>query len=534
MDIDCLTYRESGYYSNLIIDYIEAKKSLRPFYGNRADLEGLKSQITLRSQFPKDNRTVLVNSLKEQYQTVETSQLVLDRIDQLSQSNCYTVTTGHQLNLFTGPLYFLYKIISVINLSKSLKQAYPDCDFVPVYWMATEDHDFEEINHFYLKEKIVRWEGQTQQSGAVGDYNTQGLDVVLNLLKSELGSSKAAKELCDLFENAYLNHSTLALATFYLANELFKEDGLIVLEPNKESLKSLFIPQIKRDLFEQLGFEKVSETIEALSTLDSNYSIQVNPREINFFYLKDELRERIVQEGNQYKVLNTELSFSKESLEQELEKYPQRFSPNVITRPLYQETILPNLAYIGGGGELAYWLELKSMFEAQEIPYPILMLRDSVLLISSKQATKMDKLGLSIKDLFLSRGDLINKHIRKISNIDVDLTALKAQLKEQFKELYQLASQTDASFLGAVEAQEKKQLKGIDKLEKRLLKAQKKKLSDEVMRLMVLQEDLFPREGLQERNTNFSEFYIAYSTYLKQSLLKHLNPLKKEFTIIKM
>lgn len=146
----------------------------------------------------------------------------------------------------------------------------------------------------------------------------------------------------------------------------------------------------------------------------------------------------------------------------------------------------------------------------------------------------MDKLGLSNADLFLKRGDLINKHIRKISNIDIDLSPIKNQLNEHFEALYEIAKQTDASFLGAVKAQEKKQLKGVAKLEKRLLKAQKHKLSSEVVRLVDLQEELFPREGLQERNTNFSEFYLEYPHTFKEALLKNLNPLKKEFTILKL
>lgn len=305
-----------------------------------------------------------------------------------------------------------------------------------------------------------------------------------------------------------------------------------MLEPNNVDLKRLFIPQIKRDLFDQIGFKKVSDTIELLQK--KAYSIQVNPRELNFFYLKEGMRERLVEEGGVYSVLNTAIQFTKDELLIELEQHPDRFSPNVITRPLYQEVILPNLAYIGGGGELAYWFELQSMFEAQETIFPILMLRDSVLVMSQKQFDKIQKLGLSTADLFLSRGDLINKHIRKISNIDIDLSPLKNRLNEQFENLYQIASQTDASFLGAVKAQEIKQLKGIDKLEKRLLKAQKRKLSEEVIRLVNLQEELFPREGLQERNTNFSEFYLEYSISFKKELLKHLNPLKKEFTILKL
>lgn len=532
MSLEHLSYSDTTYYSDLIIDYINGSNNLSSFYGNTPDLKGFEKQLALKSTFSKTHRERLVSCLKQQYKEVDTSDFVLDRIDQLSSEHTYTVTTGHQLNLFTGPLYFLYKIISVINLCKSLKEAHPNCEFVPIYWMATEDHDFEEINHFYLRGKVFRWEGQEAQTGGVGAFKTDGLQTVMKLLEAELGTSKAAKDLIDLFKKAYVDHSTLSEATFYLANELFKEDGLVVLEPNKKELKELFIPQIKKDLFNQIGFKKVSEQIELLTK--ESYSIQVNPRELNFFYLKEGLRERIVEENAVYTVLNTDLKFTKEELELELEQHPERFSPNVITRPLYQEVILPNLAYIGGGGELAYWLELKTMFEAQEIPFPILMIRDSVLIISKKQSVKMDKLGLSNADLFLKRGDLINKHIRKISNIDIDLSPIKDQLNKHFEALYEIAKQTDASFLGAVKAQEKKQLKGVAKLEKRLLKAQKHKLSSEVVRLVDLQEELFPREGLQERNTNFSEFYLEYPHTFKEALLKNLNPLKKEFTILKL
>ena len=534
MELDCITYQDSGYYSQLIIDYLQGNQSVRPFYGNQPDLDGFKLQLEQKSSFSKAHRSVLVSSLNEQYRQIATSELVINHIDQLLQNNCFTITTGHQLNLFTGPLYFLYKIISVINSCKSLKHAYPEYDFVPVYWMATEDHDFDEINHFYLNGKIIRWEGQEDQHGAVGEFKTDGLEEVLSVLKAELGPSEASKELCDLFEQAYINHTNLSQATFYLANELFKKEGLVIIDPNKQALKRLFIPQIKKEFSEQVSFHMVSKTIEELSASTASYSIQVNPRELNFFYLNEGLRERIVKEGTLYKVLNTDISYTESELTQMIENHPEYFSPNVILRPLYQEVILPNLAYIGGAGELAYWLELKKMFEGFSVTFPILMLRDSVLIISTKQSNKIDKLGISSRDLFLSREDLINKHIRKISNIDIDLSPLKDQLQTQFKELYRIASQTDASFLGAVKAQEKKQFKGVDQLEKRLLNAQKKKLSDQIARLVQLQEELFPREGLQERASNFSEFYSTYSSDFKKALLDNLDPFKKVFTILKM
>ena len=228
----------------------------------------------------------------------------------------------------------------------------------------------------------------------------------------------------------------------------------------------------KEELLKQTSFKKVTETLPLLK----EYSIQVNPREINLFYLNKDIRERIVFEDDLYKVLSTNISWSKSGILKEVSDFPERFSPNVIMRPLYQEVILPNLCYIGGGGELAYWMQLKNYFDKVEITFPILLLRNSALIQTEKQAKKLKKLDISLEDVFLKRDALINKKVREISNIDIDLSVQKNHLKQQFENLYHLARKTDESFLGAIKAQEIKQLKGLENLEKRLLKAQKRKI----------------------------------------------------------
>jgi len=260
----------------------------------------------------------------------------------------------------------------------------------------------------------------------------------------------------------------------------------------------------------------------------------VNPREINLFYLKEDLRERIVEQNGTYFVNDTDISFTKSELLIELEKHPERFSPNVIMRPLYQEVILPNLCYIGGGGELAYWFQLKSYFKAVNVPFPMLLLRNSVLVKTAKQSEKLKKLGISINELFLNQEELVNQQVKKLSKIDIDFSAQIEHLQNQFKALYQLAKETDKSFLGAVAAQEKKQLKGLTHLEKRLLRAQKRKLNEQISRITEIQNQLFPGQSLQERNLNFSELYLEYGGQLIQQLMLNLQPLKGEFLILEL
>ncbi|MBT8186460.1 MAG: bacillithiol biosynthesis cysteine-adding enzyme BshC [Croceitalea sp.] len=532
MDIDCIPFQQTGYFSKLICDYLDQKKALSPFYNHFPSLDNFKLQLEEKeTNYDHDQRNVLVKALVGQYAEISPSALTKTNIKKLSSKKTFTIVTGHQLNLFTGPLYFLYKIISTINLASELKTKYADYEFVPVYWMATEDHDFDEINYFNFRGQKVQW--NLKANGGVGRLSTESLKEVQEVIATHFGESENAQKLTALFKKSYLENDTLAKATRYLANELFGKYGLVVVDGDAIELKRLFVPYIEKDIFEQIPFKKVNESVEQLKSISTDYNIQVNPREINHFYLTDNLRERLIYKNEIYHVLDTDISFTPDELRKELNDHPERFSPNVITRPLYQEVILPNLCYIGGGGELAYWLELKASFDSLNIAFPMLLLRNSVLLMTGKQRKKVKKLGLSVYDLFMKQSSLINKKIRQISNIDIDFSPQKKHLEEQFAELYELAEQTDKSFLGAVKAQETKQKNGLDALEKRLLKAQKRKLKDEVTRIADIQNELFPNHSLQERLLNFSELYLEYGDQLIPMLKEALDPLKGEFHILR-
>ena len=531
MPTDCIPFKETTYFSPLICDYLEEKQDLKFFYNRFPNLENFEAQIQeKKASFSSETRQVLVTSLKNQYKSVDISEATQKNITALNDSNTFTITTGHQLNLFTGPFYFFYKIISTINLCKTLKTSYPNQNFVPIYWMATEDHDFEEINYFNFRGQKVQWDRKA--SGAVGELNLKGLEQVFTAFATQLNETTNAKDLKQLFQNAYLKHENLTDAMRYLVNELFSSYGLVIVDGNDTDLKRLFIPYIEDELINQTAFENVTEANKQLNDLDGNYKIQVNPREINLFYITKNIRERIVEVDGTYRVLNTELSWRKSEIQKALLEHPEKFSPNVIMRPLFQEVVLPNLCYIGGGGELAYWLQLKSTFQAQKVVFPMLLLRNSVLLITKKQKEKLQKLDVSIKDLFLKQDDLRTKVTQQISEIDIDFSSQKEHLKAQFEALYELAEQTDKSFKGAVAAQERKQIKGLEHLEKRLLKAQKRKLSDYLERVTQLQDDLFPGQSLQERHMNFSELYLEYGNQLIPKLIKNLEPLKGEFIIL--
>jgi bacillithiol biosynthesis cysteine-adding enzyme BshC len=410
-----------------------------------------------------------------------------------------------------------------------LKEEFPKENFIPVYWMATEDHDFEEINHFFLEDKKIVWD--VESSGPVGRRSTEGIDLVFEAFSKNIGTNKNTEYLQKLFEEAYLKHGTLTEATRYLVNELFGKYGLVIIDGDEADLKRQFIPFIKKELVEKFSHQSIRYTN---LFLEENYKVQVNPREVNLFYFGNNLRERIVIEENSFRINNTVKLFSQEELLTELDNHPEKFSPNVILRPLYQEVILPNLCYVGGGGELAYWLQLKELFAAAKISFPILLLRNSVLLSTRKLAKKINNLELEYQDLFLKQEQLCNRVVENSSKIELNFDAKRQKIQEIFEELKPLVTQTDITFKGALEAQEKKQLKGIQNLEKRLLKAEKRKHKDVLDRTKRLQNSLFPRYGLQERNMNFSVFYAEFGQELIPRLIKELEPLESEFSIIEM
>ncbi|MDO5637266.1 MAG: bacillithiol biosynthesis cysteine-adding enzyme BshC [Myroides sp.] len=522
-----IPYSQTGYFSKLMIDYLNQDARLSPLYNRFPTLENFKLQIEEKKHFfPEGNRKVLVDQLLSQYKNVAASNETLKNIKQLGESNTFTIVTGHQLNLFTGPLYFLYKIISTINLCKELKTAYPDHHFVPVYWMATEDHDFEEINFFNFNRMKFQWNKEV--SGPVGRLSTEGLEAVFDQFQQHLSLGNNAKQLISWFENAYLKHDNLADATRYLANEFFKEQGLVIIDGDDKQLKQLFAPHIKEELIHQSSFNAVETSYPILK----EYLIQVNPREINLFYIENGLRERLVFEEDTFKVLNTNLQFTKDELLHLVDSNPEKFSPNVILRPLYQEVILPNLCYIGGGGELAYWLELKEVFNTHKVPFPMLLLRNSVLLVTEKQNQKRKKLNLSWEELFLKTEAFTQKKTHDLSDNAFDFEQQKQFLKQQFSALKEVMLQTDKSFIGAVNAQETKQIKGLENLEKRYFKAERLKNQDQLDRMLDLKIALFPNNSLQERVDNFSTLYAEFGQKMIDTLLENLNPLEQDYSIV--
>jgi bacillithiol biosynthesis cysteine-adding enzyme BshC len=515
-DQSTLQLKDINQFSKLFLDYIGGNKELEKFYNAYPSLENFKKVISAR-KFPNSNREILAQSLHNQYHKTNASREVSDNIDLFKKDTTFTVTTGHQLCLFTGPLYVIYKIVTTINLAKELKKSYPEYDFVPVYWMATEDHDFEEINHFYLFNKKYQW--QSEQKGAVGRFETEGLRQIFSELTDKLPQ----------FEKAYLENKNLSEATRCLVNDLFGKYGLVVVDGDDEPLKGIFTPHIKADIFKNTANQTVEKSDKALKNL--GYDPQINARPINFFYLSDNVRERIVLDKEIFKVLNTDLKFTKEELEKLINEHPEKFSPNVVLRPLYQEVILPNIAYIGGPSEVIYWLQLKDLFDVSSVNFPLLFPRNFALVVNRLTAEKVRKLNLTILELFKNEKDLKETFLKKNSSLSFDISKYEPLINDTFDLMKSHIGGIDKSLEGFTEAQRNEVKKVLENISKKLKKTIEMKEEEGIKQLLALHNRLFPGGELQERQDNFLNFYLNNPDFI-ETLLQKLKPLDFSFNIL--
>lgn len=522
-----LPYSQTGAFTKIVSDYLNGSEKLKPFYAEPATLAGIKTTIERKKKQPV-NRKLLVETLQQQYQTVPAANVVKKNIESLLSEDTFTVCTAHQPNLFTGPLYFIYKILHAIKLAVFLKEQLPQYNFVPVYYMGSEDADFAELNHTYVDGKKIEW--KKIQKGAVGRMMVdKTLMQLIDELEGQLSAEAYGKEVISLLRRCYANGKNIQTATFELVNELYGNYGLVVLIPDHPLLKTQMKKVFEDDLFKNTPSEIVQKTSEKLS---AHYTMQAHPREVNLFYLKDNIRERIVRQNFQFSILNTQLLFSEKEFHKELDEHPERFSPNVILRGLYQETILPNLVFIGGGGEIAYWLQLKELFEHYKIVYPVLVLRNSFLIVEEKWKERIKKIGLKISDFFQPENDLMKLVVSNNSRKAISLNGNFEKAEELFEQIKIQAGAIDPTLLQHVASIKTRSLKNLQELEKKMLRAEKRKFADQQRQIQKIKEVLFPKNGLQERAENFSGFYAKWGKSFIDELYKNSLSLEQQFIIL--
>lgn len=523
-----IPYSQTGFFSKIVIDYLNNDVSLRPFFAHEVSVGGLESAIKARQNF-NTNRTGLAVALANQYKNIQTTPAVLQNIELLKKESTFTITTAHQPNIFTGPLYFLYKILHAVKLAEYSKQQFPQYDFVPIYYMGSEDADLDELGHFYINGQKKIW--NTNQSGAVGRMVVdQALLKLIDEVSGEINVQPFGTEIISTLKDFYKEGITIQDATFGLVDRLFNKFGVIVVIPDSPELKGLATNIFEKELLEGNSSKITEETGVQLKA--AGYEPQAHSREINFFYLKDDQRERIEKENVVWKVVGSDIFFTKEQILQELQQHPERFSPNVILRGIFQEIILPNIAFIGGGGELAYWLQLKNLFEFYKVPYPMLVLRNSFLMADEKSVQQKNKLGFSLEDIFLPTQKLQNNWATKNTKNNLSVNQPLQEIEKAYQQLSKQAESIDSTLLQHIEALKKNTTKRIEILGKKMLRAEKRNHHDAMRQIEKLKQKLFPNNNLQERIDNFIPYYAKFGSEFINELYKNSLSLEQEFVVL--
>ncbi len=528
-----LSFADTGYFSAIAVDFVAQHPRLQPFVQNFLHVDSLRQQIELKQQAytvaesRQAKRSLVQNVMQQQYANLSVTEAVANNMLRLLNDNTFTICTAHQPCIFTGPLYFLYKITHAIALAKECQKQFSNYHFVPVFYIGSEDNDLEEIGQLFLNGEKLQW--QTDQTGACGRMLTDDLLPLTTKIIRLLNEREEDEAwLKSLLEEAYGQNRTLSDATRIFVNGLFGEQGLLVLDGDDARLKQTFADLVEDELFHQRSSAIVEK---ATAVLSAHYPVQATGRELNLFYLKDNLRERILKKDDRWIVNNTKINFDEEQLRHELAHHPERFSPNVILRPLYQESLLPNIAFVGGGGEIAYWLELKSLFENYNLVYPLVMLRNSFLFIDQKNAQAMQALGIGPRELFLPLDEL-NRWLIKDHEYMLQLNVLLNQVNNQYDAIEVLGAKVSQPLLKSMQAHHARANRISKRIHEKFNAGIKQVDSVKINKAAKLKESLFPGNSLQERHDHFIPLYKSYGRKLFNLLTEQQQRFSSHFIII--
>jgi bacillithiol synthase len=525
---DRISYTDTASFSTLVTDYIAQENNLSSFIENFPSQKNIEAQIKKKATYTFDRKN-LVKSINANYNGINVNPAVQSNIDLLLQENTFTICTAHQPNIFTGHLYFIYKILHTVKLATDLKKLYAAYNFVPVFYMGSEDADLDELGHINIDGE--KWEWQTKQKGAVGRMVIDKAFVqLIEKIKGRFGNEVFGNEIIEAIDSCYSIGNTIQQATLAFVHFLFGKYGVVTLIADDVILKARMIPIFKNEIENETSHQAAENTTNKLAAF---YKGQAHSRPINLFYLQNDIRERIEKDASgNYFVVNTDIVFTKQALLQEIETNPQHFSPNVILRGLYQETILPNIIFVGGGGEIAYWLQLKEVFKSYKTLFPILIVRNSFLIQTAKQQKQWQQLGFGLEQLFKSIVHLENIYTTKNTTNELSLANELIALEKVYKNLQQKATAIDKSLLTHIGALQKKHLKNIAIAEKKFLKAEKRNFAERLLHIQKIKNNLFPNQSLQERYDNIIPYYAKYRSAIFDIILEASLSIEQQFTVV--
>lgn len=516
---DDFSSEEAG-FSKLFLDYISNYASIQTFFsGNVQERKDWNTAIQRVGAHSRD-RSKLVQILSLQNKDFQCGVQTLANIDLLMNDNTFAVVTGQQVGLFSGPLYTIYKAIAAIKLASKLSADFPGYQFVPVFWLETEDHDFEEIASIHILNAsndiaTLTYEEGIKNSahnlGSVGHLElTESIEQVFQHLQSELLPTEFTTKVLDLFRSAYRPGTTLSKAFVYLLNVLLENSGLIFLDPNTPEVKQLLSPIFKQEL---TNISKSCQLVISESErLEQKYHAQVKPRSVNLFLHQPGGRFGIEPHPDGFALKGARQYFTTEELLNLLEQSPESFSPNVVLRPICQDFLLPTITYVAGPAEIAYFAQFKLLYEYFDIPEPLIYPRASLTIIEERVQKIIDKFDLKLLQVFQEKEFVKQFVAEQISDFKVEplFTNTAGTIEESLNSLRGGLEKIDPTLIPALENTLSKISGNLTVLKEKTTAAQARQNQTALRQIDRVSDSVFPLSSLQERKINLVYFLNKY------------------------
>ncbi len=509
-----------GSFSSLFVDYVTDFPSVAKFYGGSFRDDAHWKRMLKKVSDRSIDRSVLVHVLGEQNRNFHCGVRTLANIDSLLNDNTVAIVTGQQVGLFTGPLYTIYKTLTTLKLVESLSERYPEYGFVPVFWLEGEDHDIEEVNSVNVvtatnelhqhRYELKRPSGE-ENLGAVGKIEfDESIESLFANIEQDLTQTEFRPKVLELFRTAYQKGMSFNRAFAHLMNVLLENSGLIFLDPNDKALKRLLAPLFRKELTEMPRHCQL--VIDQSAELEKQYQAQVKPKSLNLFFFHRGGRYLLEPKGDSYSLKGTRQHLTKEFVTQALEESPEMFSPNVVLRPLCQDWLLPTLAYVAGPAEIAYFAQLKPLYEAVDLPYPIIYPRASATIVEEKSDKILERFSISFLDIVQNLDAVKEKVASQVAELDLNeaFGGTLVPVQEALEGLTPVLQKIDPTLVGALENVTKKTISNLEGLKQRAVAAQIRQHEVSVKQVYRLAILLYPNSNFQERELNVLYFLNKY------------------------
>ncbi len=539
-----INYADLPDQHQLFTDYLYNFDKVKGYYKyNFRDKEEYIKLFKKRAEMQGEIRGTMYSILQNQYKNRQISEITGKNLSLLQEKTTLAVVTGQQLGILGGPLYTFYKIITAIKLCNNLNERYDDFHFVPVFWLEGDDHDFEEVKSINIIDenndlKKISYEDEAPEEENKGSVGFLKLNADINRffdeLNAELRDTEFKNDVLSKLKSFYSEARTFKDAFRDLIFWLFDEYGLIIFDPQDPEIKKLLAPVFQKEIS---GFRAHSEKLVNVSArLEEEYHAQVKVRPINLFFHTDEGRYLIEPVENDFRLKRKRKKFTYDELQSLIEKEPERFSPNVLLRPICQDYLLPTAFYVGGPSEISYFAQVTPLYSIYQLEPPIIFPRSSATLIEKNIASLLEKYELKIEDVFIPSDELKNNVLQIISpnSLDDTFSHVSNEIELTYDRLKEKLFEFDKTIADASTKYRQKSIQYLDELKGKALDAQKKKHEVTLRQVDKLSTALFPASNLQERELNFIYFAYRYGTDFIKTIFNELSINKFEHQGIKL